>query len=159
MITPAFAFENTGSRVYKIGRVGLDSGTQDTGGVYTAVLKTERISPLGEVGLVVIRRVAVRIWRTGAFQATMKVFVDGAQTTTFDAGGNKVLQSVSFTAVAPTAPPIESWIEASVNAPGTYVEVELDVASNTLTGIFLPAEAEVHFYPLRRAKERGAQSS
>ena len=159
MITPVFAFENNGSRVYKIGRVGLDSAGNDTGGAFTAQLKTERISPLGEVGLVVFRRVVVRIWRTGGFTATMKIFVDGAQTTTFDAGGNKVLQVVTFTASTPVNPPTESWIEASVNAPGTYIELELDVASNAVTGVFLPAEAEVHFYPLRRARERTAQSS
>jgi len=50
-------------------------------------------------------------------------------------------------------------LDPIASAAGARFEVELDVASNTLTGIFLPAEAEVHFYPLRRAKERGAQSS
>jgi hypothetical protein len=159
MITPIFACENNGSRLYKIGRVGLDTGAQDTGGVYKSTLKTERISPLGELAVLVFRRVGIRIWRTGSFTFTVTVFVDGAQTTIFDANGNKIPQTITFTQPTPTLPPIETMVEASIQAQGTYIEVQMDINSNNITGIFLPAELEVHFYPLRRARERTAQST
>ena len=158
MITPVFAAESGGSRVFKIGRVGLDTGTTDTGGFYTATLKTERISPMGENTLLMFRRVACRVWRTGGFTTTMTVYVDGVQTKIYDTTGALVPQSVIFVAPPPSVSPIESWIESSIQAPGTYIEVQLSVRSDQLTAIFLPAEIEVHFYPIRTAKERAAQS-
>lgn len=158
MITPVFAAESGGSRVFKIGRVGLDTGTADTGGSYTATMKTERISPMGENTLLMFRRVACRIWRTGGFTVVMTVYVDGTQTQIYNSSGQLIPQSVSFSVAPPATSPIESWIEMSIRAPGTYIEVQLAVVSNQLTGIFLPAEMEVHFYPIRTAKERIAQS-
>jgi hypothetical protein len=159
MITPVFAAESGGSRVYKVGRVGLESGNQDTGGPYTATLKTERISPLGLNALLMFRRVACRIWLTGGYTVTMTVYVDGKQTQIYSATGVLMPQAITFAAGPPTTAPIETWIEASIRAPGTYVEVQLVIQSNSLTGIFLPAEMEVNFYPIRTAKERKAQSS
>lgn len=159
MITPIFAAENGGSRIYKIGRVGLESGSQDTGGAYTATLKTERISPLGLNALLMFRRVACRIWLTGGYTVTMTCYINGAQTQIYDVNGNLQPQSILFTAPAPPIAPIETWIEASIRGAGTYLEVQIVVQSNQVTGIFLPAELEVNFYPLRTAKERAAQSS
>jgi len=158
MITPVYAAENTGNRIYKIGRVGLDSGTQDTGGPYTATLKTERISPMGENALLMFRRVSCRIWLTGGFTLTMTIYVNGAQTTIFDQYGNVQPQSIIFSQPPPAIAPIESWVEASIAAPGTYLEVQIVAQSNQVTGIFLPVEMEVNFYPIRTAKERAAQS-
>src|SRR6267142_728286 len=158
MITPVFAAESGGSRVFKIGRVGLDTGTMDTGGSYSATLKTERISPMGENTLLMFRRVACRVWRTGGFTTIMTVYVDGIQTQIYNSLGQLVPQSVTFVVPPPVVSPIESWIESSIKAPGTYIEVQLAVRSDQLTAIFLPAEIEVHFYPIRTAKERAAQS-
>lgn len=159
MITPIFAAEAGGSRIYKIGRVGLDTGTQDTGGVYTGVLRTERINPLGEVALLLFRRAVIRIWRTGGYTISMKIFVDGQQTQVYDASGVLQPQSVTFTALPPSVVPVETIVEASINAQGTYAEVEITVDSDDIDGIFLPTELEIHFAPLRRARERTAQSS
>lgn len=159
MITPVFAAEGNGSRIYQVGRVGLDTGSQDTGGVYTGTLRTERINPMGETALLMFRRAVVRVWRTGGYTVTMKIYVDGVQTQVYDGSGNKVNQTITFTAPAPAITPTESFLEASISATGTYVELELDVASNNVTGIFLPSELEIHFAPLRRARERAAQAS
>lgn len=162
MITPVFATENGGSRIYKIGRVGLDSNVpnQDTGGAFTGVLKTERISPLGLNALLMFRRVACRIWLTSGYKVTMTMYVNGVQTNVYVNGVLTPQQVVFGPVAAPANPPIEVWIESSLQAPGTYIEVQLSVLSTDITGgIFLPAEMEVHFFPLRTARERAAQSS
>ena len=80
MPAPVFVAESGGPRIYKLGRVGLDAGTMDDGGTYTGLLRTERSSPVGEDGLANFRRVAVRIFHTGFFNMTAKIFVDGEQT-------------------------------------------------------------------------------
>ncbi len=162
MITPVFACDNTGNRIYQIGRVGLDPGGNDTGGAYTGTLRTERISPLGENALLQFRRIACRIWLTGGYTVTMTAFVNGQQTQVYNSSGVLVNQSIVFTSAGPPVgiiPPYEAWIEASINATGTYIEMQLSVSSANVTGIFLPAEAEVHFFPVRTARERVAQSS
>ena len=163
MITPVFAAEASGSRIYQIGRVGLDSNipNQDTGGAFTGVLKTERISPLGLNALLMFRRVACRIWlTTTSYKVTMTIYVNGVQTQNYV---NGVLQNqvivFNNTLSAGTVTPIEVWIEGSLQAAGTYIEVQLSVLSTDIPGTFLPAEMEVHFFPLRTARERTAQSS
>ena len=80
MPSPVFVAESGGPHIYKVGRVGLDSGSQDDGGVYVGTLRTERSSPVGEDGLAHFRRVAVRVYHTGYFNMLAKVYVDGKQT-------------------------------------------------------------------------------
>jgi len=158
MPTPVFAAENAGPRVYKVGRVGLDTGSQDTGGVYTATLRTERVSPAGEGGLCYFRRVAIRVWRTGGFTITLKAFVDGVQTRVYS-GGVLVDQVAVITKAAPTTSPIEDVVEMSLAAQGTSIEVEMAVDSDDVTGVFLPELVELHYIPLRKAKGRGAEAT
>lgn len=145
--------EAAGARIYKFGRVGFDSGSADPGGNYTATMRTEKISPAGELGLCHFRRIGFRIFRTGSFTITVKVYVDGAQTKIYDAGSNQVNQTIVITKSAPSISPEELEIEADINASGTYIEVELTVTSNNIAGLFLPEELNVQYRPVRQARE------
>jgi len=158
MPAPVFAAQKSGSRIYRIGRVGLDTGSSDTGGAYTATLKTDKFSPAGEDGLALFRRVALRSLHTGQYTVTMKVFVDGVQTQVYS-GGVLVNQTVVFVRAAPTISPAESVEEADIVGQGTHIEVELSVLSTDVTGSFLPETLEVHFHPLRPAKSRAAETA
>ena len=159
MPTPLFVAEANGSRLYKIGRVGFDTGTSDVGGVFTGVLKTEKLSPAGEDGLCYFRRVIVRAWRTGAYTVTLKCWVDGVRTKVYGTDGAASDQTVTIAGTAPAISPDEAIVEASIAAQGTYLEVELSIASNAITGVFLPESLEVHYLPIRPAKSRPTAES
>lgn len=158
MPAPLFIL-GTDPRLYKFGRVGFDSGSADPGGNYTATMRTEKISPAGELGYCHFRRVGFRIYRTGAFTMTAVVYVDGLQTTIYDASSNKVNQSIVITKTAPTNSPEETLVEADIDGKGSYIEVELTVVSNSVTGVYLPEELEVHYRPMRQARETVAAES
>ena len=157
MPTPIYLGESGGSRIYKVGRTGLDTGTADTGGAYTGTLKTEKISPAGEDGLCYFRRVAIRCWHTGGYTMTVTVYVDGAQTQVYSATtGVKETQSVTFVVAAPTSSPAETISEIDLTeAHGTFIEVQVVAVSTNVTGVWLPESVEVHYLPLRQAKSRG----
>jgi hypothetical protein len=152
MPAPVFLSVYTGSHLYKMGRVGFDSGNQDAGGNYTATFRTEKISPMNFDGVMLFRRILLRIYRTSPFVLTLTAYVDGTQTLTYDANGNLQLQSVVFNLAAPTTSPDKTLIEMAVAARGTYIELEGTVVSNTINGIFLPEEVEIHYDPLRTAR-------
>lgn len=158
MPAPLFII-GTDPRLYKFGRVGFDSGSADPGGNYTATMRTDKISPAGELGYCHFRRIGFRIYRTGAFTMTVVVYVDGVQTTIYDASSNKVNQSIVITKAAPTNSPEETLVEADIDGKGTYIEVELTVVSNTVTGVYLPEGLEVHYRPMRQARETVAAES
>lgn len=157
MPAPLFII-GTDPRVYKFGRVGFDSGQSDPGGAFTATMRTEKISPAGENGKCHFRRVAFRIFRTGSFTISVKVYVDGVQTKVYDSSSNKVDQVISITKSAPSISPEELLVEGDIDARGTYIEVELTVTSSNIAGLFLPEELNVHFRPMRQAKQEGAES-
>ena len=160
MPTSVFAAEKGGSHIYRIGRVGYDTGTADSGGVFSAELKTERISPAGEDGLCFFRRVVLRVWHTGAYSLTMTVYVDDVQTKTFNsATGAPTPQTIVLSRVAPTTSPIESVVEASIWAQGTYITVDIVVQSDDITGVFLPETIECHYLPIRASKSRPTAKS
>jgi hypothetical protein len=158
MPAPLFLIANE-ARVYKMGRVGFDSGASDPGANYTATMRTEKISPDGELGYCQFRQIGFRIYRTGSFTLTVKVYVDGVQTQIYDASSTRVNQVIVITKPAPVLSPEETLIEADIDGKGSYVEVELTVASNNVTGVFLPEELEVHYRPLRQARETVAAES
>lgn len=158
MPAPLFVI-GTDPRIYKFGRVGFDSGVSDPGGAFTATLRTEKISPAGELGLCQFRRVGIRIFRTGSFTMTVKAYVDGVQTTTYDASSNRVNQSISITKSAPSVSPEETLVECDIDARGTYIEVELIVTSSGVAGLYLPEELEIHYRPLRQARQTVAAES
>lgn len=159
MPVPLFIVEANGARIYKFGRVGFDSGSADPGGNFTATMRSEKISPAGELGLCHFRRIGFRIFRTGSFTITVKVFVDGVQTKIYDASSNKVDQTIVITKSAPNISPEEAEVEADVDASGTYIEVELTVTSNNIAGLFLPEELNIHFRPIRQSRETVAAES
>lgn len=146
-------------RIYKFGRVGFDSGLADAGGNFTATMRTEKISPAGELGLCHFRRVGFRIFRTGSFTVTVKVYVDGVQTKIFDAASAAIDQVIVITKAAPAISPEETLVEADINAKGSYIEVDLTVNSNDVGGVFLPEELEIHYRALRQARQTVAAES
>lgn len=159
MSAPIYVCEVGQRRLYKVGRVGFDSGTADAGGTYTATLRTEKISPTGEFGLSHFRRIGFRIFRTGSFTITVKVYVDGVQTKIFDSSSAKIDQVITITKAAPTISPEETLVDADIDASGTYIEVELTVASNQVTGVFLPEELDIHYRPIRPVRQTAAAES
>lgn len=162
MGAPIYLPQLNSNGIYKVGRVGHETGAQDEGGIYTALLRSEKISPLGETGWCKFRRVVLRVRHTSSYSVKMRVYVDGVQTKTYDqtdmTSGTMVDQEVTFTGSAPTAPPAESILQVDITKPGTYIEVELQCASNGVTGSFMPESVEVHYIPLRRARQGEAAS-
>lgn len=158
MPSPVFVAEAGGSRIYKLGRVGYDTGTQDAGGAYTGTLRTEKISPAGEAALCYFRRVALRLWRTGAYTVTVRVYINGAQTQIYDSAGVASDQEIVFSDIAPTAHD-EPILEVSLVGQGTYIEVEIEVNSDDVTGVLLFESVEVHYLPIRATKSRSNAES
>ena len=162
MTAPIFIPELNGSRIYKVGRVGYETGIQDDGGVYTGTLRSSKISPQGEAGWCKFRRVVLRIRHTSSFVMTVKAFVDGVQTTVYDqtdmTGGTVEDQVVVFTQDGPPAPPAETILQMDISAKGTYIEIELTCDSDEVFGTFLPESVEVHYYPIERVRKGEATS-
>jgi hypothetical protein len=115
---------------------------------YTATLETENVSPPAGQGLsqsaeYIFRHVTLRGRITGQGTFVMKVFVDNVQTK-IRSGGAWVDQAISFTYNA-TEEDQEELFEAAVRGVGSHVRVELTVVSNTISGLFLPEDLEVHY--------------
>lgn len=146
---------NAGNRVYAAGRVGLDTGPDDVGGPYTALMRTERFSPAGEDGLVHFRRVMLRVWHTGAFSGTLRCYVDEAQTQYY-VGSTATDQELAFSVDAPVTSPDEALVEMDISAVGTFIQVELEVDSDAITGVFLPESIIVGARVLRPGRQRDA---
>jgi hypothetical protein len=150
---------NAGHRIYVAGRVGLDTGPDDVGGPYTALMRTERFSPAGENALLHFRRVALRVWHTGSFAGTMRVYVDETQTQYYTSAGVLTDQELAFSADAPTLTPDETIVEMDINAQGTYIQVELEIESDAITGVFLPETIFVGARVLRPGRQRNASTT
>lgn len=152
--------EPDGGKIYQAGRVGFDAGSPvslDSGSQsYTGTLKSERISPAGEGGLCVFRRVALRVLRSGSFEVTMKVYVDDEQTKIYSSGSTQVDQAVVISRTNRALG--ETVIEADLEAVGTFIQVEIVVESGDVTGVFLPESIETHYRPIKAAKSRGAET-
>jgi hypothetical protein len=165
MPNPVFVGASDSGKIYRIGRVGLDTGTEDPDGVFTATLLTEKHSPAGEGGLCLFRRVYVRIHHTGEFIAGLRAYVDGVQTQVY---GPHLVGSVVVTGyydqvatlieAAPMISPNEVVKEVAISAQGTSIEVQVDVLSDDITGIFLIENISVGSYVIRESKERGGSS-
>ena len=160
MTTPVYVPELDGSRIYKVGRVGYETGTEDAGRVYTGLMRSEKISPQGEAGWCRFRRVVLRVRHTSTFTCAVRVYVDGVQTTVYDQTdmltGATVLQEVTFAEEAPSNPPDEVILQVDVIAKGTYIEVELECDSDDVAGTFLPESLEVHYVPVRGTRQGDA---
>jgi hypothetical protein len=76
-----YAGERDGARVFQVGRLGFDQGTQDLSAtVYTGTYRTERISPAGPNALVNYRRVAIHLLVSGSYTFTVKVWINDGRT-------------------------------------------------------------------------------
>jgi hypothetical protein len=162
MPTRVLVASDDGGRVFSLGRVGFDAAGSDPGGVYTGTLRTERFSPAGEGGLVHFRRVQVRCWHTGAFTITLTVYVDGVRTRLYS-GDTLVDQSITFVQAAPTVVGedggTETILEAAIDAEGTYLEAQLVLDSDALTGVVLPESIPIGFRIIRPGLQRAAEVS
>jgi len=162
MSTRLLVAQNGGSKIYALGRTGFDSGTADVGGVYSALLRTDPLSPDGEDGLTHFRRIMLRVRHTGAFVCIMRCYVDGAQTQIYS-GGVLTNQAVTFTKAAPTFYPAgseaETLLEMDINARGTFIVIELAVDSDDITGVFLIESAMVGRRTIRPGRQQGASTS
>jgi hypothetical protein len=150
-------FDGNGN-LAKVGRAGYDSGTTDTltGTSYTATFRTGRMSPDGESALHFFRRIALRVWHTGAFTITLTAYVDGTQTTIPDPATTpttsnpspRKAQVVTYQVAAP-ASPRESVLLVDIEAVGTVLEVEGSIASSSVTGQVLLESLLLYYRPLR----------
>ena len=173
MPNPVLLCENGGARIFKVGRIGFDTGNPSTGWkdaqdtaqvggfAYTGTIRTEDQSPLGEGGDVLFRRILVRVRRTGGWKLTMKVFVDGVQTQRYDNTVEPAVlvdQTIAFNSADFTEPPVgeaevENILEAAVNVEGTFVSLEIKVTSTDQVGGYLLIEsAEAHYFELAPAR-------
>ena len=160
-------FGEAGSnKIYKIGKVGYDSGTvatSDPGSTeFTGTLTTERISPAGEDGLVRFRRVALRALKGGEWTVQFTVWVNDVQTQVYD---NTVDSSpladqvITITNDADDLAEGEVIIEADIDATGTYIQVEVVLLSGNIKGYFLPESIEMHGQVIREAVSRATAES
>ena len=158
---PLYAAQANGGQVYKIGRVGYETGLGDHDGtvVYQGRLLSSAISPLGDSGYCKFRRVVVRIRHNSSFTITVKLYVDGTQTKVYDASSVAQDQTIVFTQAASTRSPAETVLQCDCSAAGTSIEVEILADSDDVAGTFLPEVIEVHYQPLRKARQGSAESS
>lgn len=156
MPTPIFLMEYNGDRIYQIGRVGIDTGTADDGGVYTGYVRTEKWAPLGEGEDVYFRKVVCKVRHSGTFECKLRAYVDDRQTQYYSSG---VLtnQEATFTGAINSGDenPKESLLEFEISARGNHIEVELEVVSNKVTGFFLPEYFEVHAVEISQIRKTG----
>jgi len=161
MPNPVFCLENDGSRVYRVGRIGLDSSGDDDGGVYTGLLRTEKWAPLGEGEDVFFRSISVKVRHTGAFTSRLRAYVDGSQTQYYD-GDTPTDQEITYAVAAPLASVPggvkETLLEMGLQGRGNHIEVELEVDSDEITGVFLPEYIEVKAVETRLQREGGVVS-
>lgn len=154
---PLYVGRSDSNTVFKVGRVGYEQG-DDPGGAYTGRLLSGRISPLGPTGYVKFRRVAIRIRHTSSFTMTLQMYVDGTQTQIYDSSSALVDQTVVFVQAAPARSPTETILQCDLTGDGTYIEAEILVDSDDVQGVFLPELVEVHYQPLRKARQGDAES-
>lgn len=154
--TKVFIGDDAGPKVYKVGSIGVDTGSQDAAGdIYTATLKTERFSPAGEGGLNYFRRVSIRLLKSGSATIVGKVFVDDTQTQIYS-GSTLTDQSVQFDLSSSALK--EEVIEMDIKAVGTFIQAQLEIDSDDIGGLLLVESIAVHYIPVRSAKTRSAES-
>jgi len=154
-------------KIYKVGKVGFDSGAVATfdpnSTPFTGTLKTERMSPAGEDALVRFRRVVLRALKTGAWTVKFTVWVDDTQTQTYDntlADSPLQDQTITVSSAATDDGTLkEVIIEADIDAVGTFIQVQLEIDSDDITGIFFPESIETHVQVIREAVSRATAES
>lgn len=127
-----YAGERNGPRIFRIGRLGFDQGTSDPGSqVYTGTFRSERIAPAGPKSLINFRRVDIHLLTSGTYEFTVRVWVDEARTTLGDATVQTVVVNSTGTELR------EVTETVAISAEGSYIQVEITVDSDDVTGLFL----------------------
>ena len=146
--------ERSGARIFKVGRVGFDTGTADLGShVYTGTFRTERISPAGPGGLVNFRRIAIHLMATGTYTFSVKVWVDGVRTIL----GDETTQDVTITRAVGGLNEVTEEVE--MEASGSHIQVEITVDSDDVTGLFLIESVSARGRVVRRSATRSAEAT
>ena len=157
-------FGEAGSnKIYKIGKVGYDSGATATfdpdSTVFTGEMKTERVSPAGEDGLVRFRRIVLRALKGGEWTVTFTIWVDDIQTQIYDNTQDSsplINQTIVISNDADDLGEGEAVIEADIDATGTFVQVLVSMDSDDIKGYFLPESIEMHGQVMRQSRSRPA---
>lgn len=163
MSTYIYATQINGKRLHRIGRLLRDftstSEVADGGGAIVGTIRSERISPSGEHGYNLFRRVGIRFRHSSDFTFTVRVYVDGEQTQVW-ASGEETDQVVVRTVIAPTGDPIETTEEIDIVASGTYIEVEIEITADpaSVAGTYLIESVEIHYRSLRPARQQEAST-
>jgi hypothetical protein len=161
--------DTTSGKIYKIGKIGRDSGSDATydpdSTAFTGILKTERMSPAGENGLVRFRRVALRAFQSGPYTGTFTVWVDDIQTKTYDNSTSGVLLGSPLVdqTIEISGPPEtdlgagEVLLEADIDATGTFIQVQLELVSTDIQGYFLLESIEMNGQVIRQSRSLPAE--
>ena len=157
--TAVYTGDANGPKVYRVGRIGFDSGNQDiSANAYEAQMKTERFTPLGEGGLMHFRRVVIRILRNADWQMTVTVFVDEDQTQVYDDSVSTSPQTDQSVVISGTASGFgEENVEISIDDVGTSIQVQVDITSTDINGVLLFESMYVHGRPIK-ASESGDEA-
>jgi hypothetical protein len=148
MPNPLYVCPSNGNKIYRVGRIGYDTGNQDPGSTdYTGQVLTERQSPQGETGEVLYRGVVLRVLLSGTYTFVLRFYIDGTQTV----DGEGVAQEVTYTQASGQQLG-EYLFEAACRGKGTYFQIEVEVTSSDIDGVFLPESATVFYMPLSAAK-------
>ncbi len=146
--------ERDGARIFRIGRLGFDQGTQDLGAnTYTGTFRSERIAPLGVGALINFRRVAIHLLSSGTYEFTVRVWVDdgrtelgtGVEQVTVINGGTGGLGEVTE--------------EIEIEGEGSHIRVEITVDSDNITGIFLIESIQARGRPIREGSTRTGEAT
>jgi len=154
-------------KIYRVGKVGFDSGAtasyDPNSTAFTGTLKTERMSPAGENALVRFRRVALRVLQSGGWTVKFTIWVDDKQTQTYDndtAGSPKVDQTITISNPSTDTGALkEALIEADIDAVGTYIQVQIELVSSDITGVFMPESIETQVQVMRETVSRATAES
>lgn len=145
--------ERGGARLFKIGRVGFDVGSLDAGlNAYTGTLRSERIFPAGPGGLVNFRRVVVHLMTNGSYEFTVKVWVDDRRTRL----GDGSLQNITIAGSASGLSEVSEEIE--IDSEGSHIQVEINVDSDDVTGIFLIESVMARGRIIRQSSTRSGEA-
>jgi len=147
MPNPLYICPSNTNKIFRVGRIGFDTATQDPNSTdFTGELTTERQSPAGETGEVLYRGAVLRVLLSGSYTFVVRFYVDGVQTV--DGEGDD--QSISFTG---SGKPLGEYLfECAFRAKGTYVQLEIELTASDVDGVFLPESAQVFYMPLSTAK-------
>lgn len=149
-----YAGERAGNKIFRLGRIGIDSGTADPGStVYTGTIRTERIAPAGEGALVNFRRVSVHLLVSGSYTFTVKIWVDNGRSTLATGATQTVVITSTDSGLR------EVTEDIAIEAEGSHIQVEITVDSDDVGGIFLVEKIDARGRAIRGSATRSAEAT